>query len=198
MRRKPTVPGGPSCRSAWMRRSASLPNPMARNERRHSQRQNPDAQKLAPMFCLRAAWIFAGDRPSVRALRAVDFRPCACQRKTNMECGAALSDLGRDLCGGRNDFLVFHSIADYLQLDSQLKRFWKSGRQRRINSSDLRQFFLDPFAQHVEEQFLTFLDARCHSARHQQIERRRAFGESAIATEEANAFDAFAFGLFEG
>ena len=39
---------------------------------------------------------------------ALDFRPGAGQRKTNVECGAVLSDWGCGLCRRRDHFLGVH------------------------------------------------------------------------------------------
>ena len=74
------------------------------NERR-CRCQNSDVEELVAVLRVGVARAVAGDRPAVRAGCAVDFRPGAGQRKTDVECGAALSDLGRGLCGVRNGFV---------------------------------------------------------------------------------------------
>jgi hypothetical protein len=59
------------------------------------------------------------------------------------------------------------------------------------------EFFINDFAQNVHQQFLPLLNPRRGISLHDQINRRRAFRETAVATEETNAFDSLAFRLFE-
>ena len=49
---------------------------------------------------------------------AVDFRPGAGQRKTNVECRAVLSDLGRGLRCRRDHFLGVHPIPHHFGKES--------------------------------------------------------------------------------
>ena len=60
----------------------------------------------------------------------------------------------------------------------------------------LWKFFVNQFAENVHKQLLTFLNPRCGTALDNQINHRcRTFGETPIATEEADAFNFFAIGF---
>ena len=74
-------------------------------------------------------------------------------------------------------------------------RSWKS-RSWAGSRSLLRQLAVHGLTEHVEEQFLAFLNARSRGARDYQVQGSDSFGKAAVTTKEANALHLLFVGLF--
>ena len=165
---------------------------MIQNE--HRRRKNPDDQKLDKVLRLRAAGLVADHWPAVRARGAVDFRPGSGEGKTILERRAALPDLGCGLrCNWRGG-LERGGRASHRRFNQPLYFFLRAFGERSLR---LWQLLVRHFAQNVEQNRLRFLDSRRVVAGDEQINRRRAIREAAVASEKADAFDALALRLFQ-